>query len=133
MPKYDVAKVTQALTMLKAGELSQADIALQCGMGLSTLQRHADEYRKGNRPEVDVGELPGVRAAASPRPRQAVRTPFLKEASLGRILAERGAGLEREAEAMEAQAKQHARMAERMAAQARVLREAAETLKREGE
>lgn len=129
MPKYDVAKVTEALLLVKAGELSQAEIAQRCGIGLSSLQRYADRYRKGDLPGVDVGELPPPRATSPARPRSP-KGPPLKEASLDRILAERGAVMEREAEDMEAQAAEHSKMAERMAAQAKVLREAAEVLRK---
>lgn len=127
-PKYDVALVTRALQMVKAGTLTHQEIADQCSIGLSTLSRHIQAYREGKRPEVDVGELPVPRTSPSQGPSK----PQLKEASLVRLLAESSesyrAKMLQTAEAQEKEAEAREQEAERLRQAATKLRTAATAL-----
>ena len=127
MPKYDVVKVTEALTFLKAGELPQNEIARKCGMGVSTLQRHAELYRRGERPDVDVGELPPARLISPPSGYRHRGSKDTRKA--GRSLSDYLAGMLRDADVFEARAAALRLEAEELEAEAMSLREAADRLR----
>lgn len=61
MPRYDASKVQEALQFVK-DQVPHQEIVDRTGIGLSTLSRHITEYRAGNRPDVDVGELPPAKS-----------------------------------------------------------------------
>ncbi|WP_420381658.1 hypothetical protein [Novosphingobium sp.] len=132
MPKYDVTSVTKALNLIKAGELPQAEIARLCDMGVSTLQRHVVEYMKGNRPDIDVGELSPRRAVSAPRMKTPA-APTPAEASFDRIQAEYRAKLQAGLVAHEQEYSQAIRLAERAKAQALQVREELARLEGGGE
>lgn len=122
MPKYDVAKVTEALRLVKEGQLSQQDISSRTGIGLSTLSRHITEYRAGNRPDVDVGDLPEPRSAP---PANRPRAPKASLDRVARGFQDYGKQLEQDAETMESLAEKTQQEADHLKAQAEKLREAA--------
>lgn len=128
MPKYDVAKVTDALQMVKEG-VPQQTIAERTGIGLSTLSRHITAYRAGERPDIDVGELPP--------PKSTPPTRTGKPASLRRIVEEHGSAsthasrMARDAAAMETEAGRLEGEAARLRGEAERLKKAAKLLERE--
>lgn len=122
MPKYNVAKVTEALRLVKEGQLSQQEIAQATGIGISTLSRHITEYRAGNRPDVNVGDLP------EPRTSPQTSRPKAPKASLDRVargFQDYGRQLEQDAQTMADLAAKTRAEAEHLEAQAEKLREAA--------
>lgn len=129
MPRYDVDAITKALLRWKAQDASQEQIAAECGIGVSTLSRHITEYRAGNRPDIQVGELPAPRSGGARGQRRAsagnaslVRvTQGLSAATHADRMASDAAAMEDEAGRLEAEA-------ERLRADAGKLREAATLL-----
>jgi hypothetical protein len=136
MPKYDATKVQEALLLVKE-RVPYNEIAERTGMGRSTLDRHVQEYRNGNRPDVDVGELPAAKsgpskggASARPKPTRA-GTALASALRVGRTAADFASEMLREAASKEEEAGRLAEAVEELKEDAIKLRATAAMLRGE--
>lgn len=120
----DLDRITTALRMVKEGR-TYKDASAETGLGESTIERHIQQYRLGNRPEIDVGELPGPRARGGVRKGGAASLVRIQERLSASTHAERMAA---DAAAMEDEAGRLEVEAVRLRQDAAALRKAAKVL-----